>query len=365
MRSKKLIALLSCALLLLSGCGNVIDKNSSVFSKTETQTALTETGEITSQDTQPAEDSSAAHDTSAETSAVTDESSLAEPEPAEDSSSESADSSLPEETVPETDDLSVPYSKAYALYRADDDMLITEKALYDKISLASITKLLTASLMLRYYQPDDEITVGQEVYLAKPDSTMSYITPGTVLKVRELLAAMLLPSGNDAAYTVAVNTARTAAGDPDMSDDAAVEYFCGLMNGFAAELGMEYSHFANPEGWDDPDHYTTLGDLLKLADYVLSVPELCEITAMHEKYCEPSTGGSYLWTNTNLFLDPNSEYCRSDCIGLKTGTTNSAGCCIVSAFRINGSTYICAVMGCYENTDRYELAQRIMKKYIQ
>lgn len=364
MRNRRIIALLGCALVILSGCGRVIDKNSSVFSEKASDTAVTAVQTAVQDDASSADDSSEAASETEKTSSKTEEKTSAETEKPETSAeTQAADDSSSQADI--ADDLSVPYSKAYALYRPDDGMLIAEKSLYDQISLASITKLLSASVMLRYLSPDDSVTVGDEVYLAKPDSTLSYITPGMTLKVKDLIAAMLLPSGNDAAYTVAVNTARTAAGDPYMDDQTAVAYFCDLMNGFAAELGMSNSHFANPEGWDDPEHYTTLGDLLKLADHVLSVPELCEIAGTYQRYCEPETGGSCLWTNTNLFLDPTSPYYREDCIGLKTGTTASAGCCLISAFRINGSTYICAVMGCGENYDRYELAQKILNKYIR
>lgn len=370
MRYKRIIALLGAAMVIFSGCGRAIESNSAAFSKIEAQTTVS-TIESTAEESS-AEDAPQTTAETEETSAATEETAAetektekaAESKPSDDSSSQT-DKDDKKDKTDTADDLSVPYSKAYALCRADDGMLIAQSGLYDKISLASITKLLSASVMLQYYSPDDEVTVGDEVYLAKPDSTLSYISPGLKLKVSELIAAMLLPSGNDAAYTVAVNTARAAAGDSDMNDQDAVEYFCGLMNGFAAELDMGGSHFANPEGWDDAGHYTTLGDLLKLAKYVLNQPELRKITGMYQKSVTTPDDIIYTWTNTNLFLDPNSLYYRKDCIGLKTGTTNSAGCCIVTAFDINGSTYICAVMGCNENYDRYDLVQKILNKYIQ
>ena len=73
-----------------------------------------------------------------------------------------------------------------------------------------------------------------------------------------------MASGNDAAYTVAVNTSRLVF-DRDMTDTEAVQAFCELMNQTAEELGMNHSHFCNPDGWDNPDHYTTVNDLLLLS----------------------------------------------------------------------------------------------------
>ena len=256
-----------------------------------------------------------------------------------------------------------PYCAAYALYCTDTGGLIAGKSLNDRISLASTTKLLTASVALRYLDPDQTITVGQEVWLAQPESTLSYLQPGTQLTVRELLTAMLLPSGNDAAYTVAVCTARAAAGDEEISDSKAVKRFVKMMNSYAAELGMESSHFANPEGWDDSEHYTTMNDMLKLAEHVLTEPVLRDIcSTMYYEFSSPESG--YLvWANTNKFLDPESYYYRADCIGLKTGTTADAGCCLIGAFKIGEKTYICAVMGCDEDEDRYELMQNILDNY--
>ena len=268
------------------------------------------------------------------------------------------------EKKPKSDKITSPASAAYALYCVDDHELIAGKALDKKISLASTTKLLTASVMLRHFTTDAYVTVGQEVYYANAESTMSYLQPGTEISVYDLLAAMLLPSGNDAAYTVAVNTARAASGDEYMSDDDAIAYFCGLMNDLAAELGMKHSHFANPEGWDDPEHYTTLNDMLKLAEYALSEPTLRDITSTFQWEFNNAVSGYLLWTNTNLFIDPYSYYYRDDCIGIKTGTTSDAGCCLISAFEIDGKTYICAVMGCNENEDRYILAGKILEKYL-
>ena len=370
MQKKRILAAAACALMLLTACGKTIGSVTEV----EVTTGTAATAAVTSAPEQTtvtsAETAAPVETTTAQTSAsAAESSSVSEPAVI---IPEKNDSSAPEDTAddkkgkkPSAGEIKEPYSNAYALYCVDDKELIAGKALDKRISLASTTKLLTASLALRYLDPGTVVTVGDEVYYAKPDSTLSYLLPWTEITVYDLIAAMLLPSGNDAAYVTAVNTARAAAGDPDMTIDDAVDYFCGLMNEFAAELGMEDSHFANPEGWDDSEHYTTVNDMLKLAEYVLTVPELCEITSDNIWYFYSPVSGDLIWNTTNLFLDPNSAYYRTDCIGIKTGTTADAGCCLVSAFAENDKKYICIVMGCNENEDRYELVNKILKKYLK
>ncbi len=160
-------------------------------------------------------------------------------------------------------------------------------------------------------------------------------------------------SGNDAAYTVAVSVARAVSGDSAMSDTEAAAYFCGLMNDFAKELGMSNSHFTTPDGWDDPEQYTTAYDLALLARYALSVPEIREIVSTHQKYVVFESGENITWTNSNKLLDPESEFYRENAVGMKTGTTASAGNCLIAAFVKNEKTYISVVLGCDTDYDRY------------
>ena len=256
-----------------------------------------------------------------------------------------------------------PYCSAALLLCDDDGSVKYSKAADEQISLASITKLMTASVALKYLSPETELTVGSEIGLVKPESTMAYIHYGAKIKLKDMIYAMLLPSGNDAAYTVAACTARQLTPGGGLSDTEAVELFVGLMNGMAEELGMDDSHFANPEGWDDYQHYTTLNDLMKLVKYAMSQPEIREAVGTHQQIYYYPDGTYNVWTNTNLFLDPSTGFYDPDCTGIKTGTTAAAGCCLVSAFAKDGKTYLCAVMGCYENLDRFTLTRKLIDAY--
>ncbi|MCM1133904.1 MAG: D-alanyl-D-alanine carboxypeptidase, partial [Ruminococcus flavefaciens] len=257
-----------------------------------------------------------------------------------------------------------PSCKSSALYCVDDRKFIYKDRTDNFVSPASLTKLLTASVALYYLSPDTVITVGSEQNLVKPYSSLCLIQPGHRLKLYDLLTGMLMASGNDAAYTVAVSTARAVYPDISMTDSEAVQYFSGLMNDFAENIGMQNSHFVNPEGWDDDNQYTTASDLLILAEYAITVPEIREITGTYQKYVVFDSGENVTWTNSNNMLNPNSPYYCSYAVGLKTGTTDSTGNCLIGAFSKNGRLYISVVAGCNTNADRYNLALKLLNDYV-
>lgn len=331
-----------CGLLLLTSCGESVGETTISYG-TETSAAATASQ---TQNTETTTSAAVTTVTAAATAATTTTTTTttAEPEP------------VPVE-------ITGPYCRAAELYCLDDGRVLYSKDEDQRISLASITKLLTASAALRYLSAETEITVGSEIGLAKENSTLAYLHYGERLKLKDLLAAMLLPSGNDAAYTVAAATARAMTPGGDLSDTEAVEFFVGLMNGLAEELEMNDSHFANPEGWDDPQHYTTVTDLMKLVRYAWSLPEIRETVGEHQRIYYYPDGTYNVWTNTNLFLDPETGFYDPDCIGIKTGTTADAGCCLVSAFVREGKTYLCAVMGCEENLDRFTLTRILTERF--
>lgn len=256
-----------------------------------------------------------------------------------------------------------PACKAAAFACVDDEKLLYYDNINERIAPASLTKLLTASVALHYLSPDTIITVGSEQNLVKSGSSLCLIRPGHRLKLYDLLTGMLMASGNDAAYTVAVATARAVKPDASMNDVQAVDYFAELMNEYANTLEMNNSNFVNPEGWDDANQYTTVSDLLKLAAYAFSVPEIKTITGTYQKYVVFVSGENITWTNSNALLNPNSVYYCADAVGMKTGTTANAGNCLIAAFERNDKTYISAVIGCNSNSERYELTLKILSNY--
>ena len=155
------------------------------------------------------------------------------------------------------------------------------------------------------------------------------------MTMRDLLYAMIIRSGNDAANAVAV----LCSGSTDA--------FAEKMNQTAAELGMDHSHFVNAHGYSADEHYTTARDLVTAARYGLTLPLFREIVTCL-KYTLPATEKRdplVLNLKWEIF-DPESEYYIPHAAGVKSGYTSSAGFCYVGAYQENGITLLAAVMGC-------------------
>ena len=254
-------------------------------------------------------------------------------------------------------------SEKTAFYCVDSGELLYSQNADERIAPASLTKLLAASTALRYISADEVFTVGSEQELVPKKSSLCLILPGHKLTLYDLITGMLMASGNDAAYTVAVSTARYVAADVPMTDKEAADYFCRLMNGLAEEIGMSNSRFTTPDGSDDEGQYTTVSDLLKLAEYAWSVPEIRDIASTYQKYVVFESGENITWTNSNKLLCPDGRFYSEYAAGLKTGTTTRAGNCLIAAFEKNGRAYISVSAGCATDSERYRIALRNFSSY--
>ncbi|EGW40252.1 serine hydrolase [Desulfosporosinus sp. OT] len=179
---------------------------------------------------------------------------------------------------------------------------------------ASTTKLLTGLIALQNLNETDIVRVGSEVNI---DGSRLGLSPGDEISVHDLLTALYVHSANDAAAALAVKIS------------GSIPAFADEMNQYAATLGCQYSHFTNPHGLPDPDHYTTANDLGKIASLFLKNEELMKFVK--------ETSASVQWkdargmnryaevqnTNSLLGIYPGDQ-------GLKTGTTTAAGQCLVS-----------------------------------
>ena len=221
-----------------------------------------------------------------------------------------------------------------------------------KLYPASITKLLTCYTLLQHMDPDTEVTVGDAMNLVQWDSSVADLKEGDVLTVEELMAAMLLPSGNDAAQVAAVAAGRKIGGS-NLPYDEAVSVFVKEMNRQAQLLGMENSHFANPDGFHHANHYTTMDDLVRLCQVVLTEPAILRYTGMPvgQVTLEDRT---LEWMNTNYLLHDDAALYLPNTIGLKTGYTEKAGNCLISAFFMEDRILLIGVFGCPAfSEDRY------------
>ena len=140
-------------------------------------------------------------------------------------------------------------AESAALFSLSDGTVPYYKNMYERMNPASITKVMTALVAIRYGNLSDLVTVTEDAVITEAGATLAGIEPGDVLTLEQLLYGLMLPSGNDAGAAIAVHIA------------GSVEAFADMMNEEAARIGAVDTHFVNPHGLHDPDHYTTAYDL--------------------------------------------------------------------------------------------------------
>lgn len=218
----------------------------------------------------------------------------------------------------------------------------TDTVLYDKGSTercypASLTKVMTAIVVLDNAELDEEVTVEEGDFdEVTPESSVAGFKAGETLTVRDLLAGLLLPSGNDASYVLA----RYVGGGDWYA-------FVDMMNKRAAELGCTDTHFVNPCGLHDDDHYTTARDLVTMFEAALEYPDFKEIASC-ATWDLPATSENPARTleNTNLLLDPESPVYMDGIIGAsKTGSTIEGGKCLIVEANQGERSLVCVVLG--------------------
>ncbi|MBP3758987.1 MAG: D-alanyl-D-alanine carboxypeptidase [Firmicutes bacterium] len=220
------------------------------------------------------------------------------------------------------------------------DKVLYEKEADKQIYPASTTKVLMALVVASSieegdYSLDDTFAAYDELYFDIPwDGSTANIQPGEVMTVRDFLYCALMVSANEACNALAVN------------DSGSVDAFVEKMNEKAAELGCESSHFSDTHGIYHDDHYTTARDMYRIFSAVMNDPILSEIITTPE-YVVPENNKSEereLY-NTNMLIDSEGPLYYEYALGGKTGYTEEAGCCLVSAAEKDDERLICIVMG--------------------
>ena len=242
-------------------------------------------------------------------------------------------------------------AQRYFVYDVRTGQYLQQKGeLDEKLYPASITKLMSVYVMLQYMDESDVVTVGDALTLVQPDSSLANLQAGDQLTVSQLVAAMMLPSGNDAAQTAAVATGRVIADNQNLTPAEASQVFVQQMNEQAQALGMTGTHFANADGFHDDNHYTTMEDLRILAEKILADPTIVGYTSRREETVN-LLDGERTWKNTNYLLHPQMGSYIPGTIGLKTGYTSAAGSCLMSAFFVEDRLLIIGVFGAPAHTD--------------
>ena len=218
-------------------------------------------------------------------------------------------------------------AKAWLLYDADAGVTIAEHNSHEPRPMASVTKIMTSLVVVENAALDETVRISARAEAVGESEIGLFV--GELWTVGDLLAAVMVRSGNDAAMALAEHVGGT------------VEGFADMMNTKAEALGLENSHFVNPHGLDARDHYTTASDLRIMAEAALSHPYLSRLARTLEVEFKPNPLGVpriALTTNRLLGVYPGV-------IGLKTGFTSDAGRVLVSAHDHNGRTLIAVVMG--------------------
>ncbi len=212
------------------------------------------------------------------------------------------------------------------------------KDVFTRRSPASITKIMTALITLKYGNLDDIVTVTPIVKDIEYGSSVCDIKEGDVLSLRQLLYGMMIASGNDAAMMIAEHIA------------GSVENFVSMMNEEASLLGATNTHFTNPHGLTDPDHYTTVYDIYLMLNAALKYDVFQDIISRTNYYAEYSRiDGSPVavtWESTNAYFTNAAEAPDGITIsGGKTGTTEDAGACLsIVAKDLYGNPYISVIL---------------------
>ncbi len=253
-----------------------------------------------------------------------------------------------------------------------DTFLVTSGKANERIYPASITKLFTAYVAMQYLKPDTQITAGDELDLVAWGSSVAKIKKGDTLTAGQLVEAMILPSGNDAAYMLACAAGRAMEKSAvidgqlvvaELDARSAVNIFMKKMNELAKDLGMTGTNFVNPDGIHDSNHYTTFGDLVILGKLSMENETIMQhaVTPLKEVTLHDET---LQWKNTNKLVNPATPYYCPYAVGLKTGQTPSAGSCLLSAFRMDGKELLIGVFGCPEEDDRFDDTLQLFNQIV-
>ena len=204
---------------------------------------------------------------------------------------------------------------------SDFNEVLYEQDAHERVPPASLTKMMTAVVAMRYGSLDMPVTVHAHDLVG--EATMGLVE-GDQLTLGDVLYGLLLPSGNDAAMAIA-RTVGWQAGD--VTPEQSVERFVGLMNQTARELQLWNTHFMNPHGLDQDGHYSSAYDLAILLRSALNYPEIRE----RMQTVSIRVSDEYDLYNGNQLLQE-----RSDVLGGKTGLTDGAGFCLAAAARQDG-----------------------------
>lgn len=216
---------------------------------------------------------------------------------------------------------------SWVVYDADAELTLASRSADDQRPMASTTKIMTALITMKYGDLDDTVTVSRRA--AEVGEAEVGLVAGERLPLRLLLTALVIRSANDAAVAVAEHIG------------GSVDGFVEMMNAEAVAMGLEHTHFQNPHGLDDDNHYSSANDLLQMALAAMSYPEFRRMATTREaRFPDTPDGTERALHTTNKMLET-----YPGTIGVKTGFTGEAGLVLVAGATREGRTLFSVVMG--------------------
>ncbi|MDD6073870.1 MAG: D-alanyl-D-alanine carboxypeptidase family protein [Clostridium sp.] len=255
------------------------------------------------------------------------------------------------------DDTSVA-AGAGALFDVTDASVLYSKHATERMYPASITKVMTALIAIEEGNLSDTVTVTGDAVITEAGASLCGIKPGDQITLEQLLYGLMMPSGNDAANAIAVHMS------------GSLDAFVQRMNERAKELGATQTHFMNPSGLSDENHYTTAYDLYLIFNEALKLPlfrEIIHTQSYTAQYTDASGAPvSQTWNVGNWYQKGDTETPDGlTVLGGKTGTTKAAGYCLIMAVDdSSGGEYISVVLKSDSRPALYENMTNIITKIV-
>lgn len=240
------------------------------------------------------------------------------------------------------DGISISAKSAILIERSTGRVLFEYQA-DEKVSPASITKIMTLLLVMEAIESgklelETEVTASE--YACSMGGSQIWLEPGEVFTVHELLKASAIASANDACVALGEAVSGTE------------EAFVELMNQRASELGMENTVFKNCTGLDEEGHFSTARDIAKMSAQLLSHDKIKEYSTV---WMDSLRNGETELTNTNKLV----RFYKG-CTGLKTGSTDEAGCCLVASAERDGMELISVTLGSPNTNERFASGRKLL-----
>ena len=249
-------------------------------------------------------------------------------------------------------------AEAGALFNVTDRSVVYSKNAFERLYPASTTKVMTAIIALEEGNLSDQVTVTEDAVITEAGASLCGIKPGDVITMQDLLYGLMMPSGNDAANAIAVHMY------------GSIDAFADRMNVRARELGATGTHFLNPSGLTDENHYTTAYDLYLMFNEAMKLPLFREIIAEDSYTANYQNGAgeavSKTWTVGNWYQKGERETPAGvSVLGGKTGTTQAAGYCLIMASNDSqDKEYISVVLKSDSRPSLYDNMTNIISKIV-